>query len=60
MVVVYWVVGNVLQAAISSALVSSGLLDTDGAFRAGLIIGWGILFVLSYVARERLDDWLRS
>ena len=60
MVVVYWVVGNILQSVIGSGLVSAGLLEEEGAFRAGLIAGWGLLFVLSYRFREQLDDWLRA
>jgi hypothetical protein len=60
MVVVYWVIGNILQALLASAMVNAGLFDADNAFRAGLIAGWGILFVLSYIVRERLDAWLRA
>ena len=60
MVVVYWVLGNVLQAALGSLLVSGGLLDDELASRAGLVLGWGLLFVVSFVFRERLDDWLRG
>ena len=60
MVMVYWIAGNVLQSALAWLLVSGGLLDTDTAGRAGLILGWGLLFVVSLINRERLDDWLRS
>lgn len=60
MVVVYWVGGNVLQAALASLVVSGGLLDAEMASRAGLVVGWGLLFVVSLVFRERLDAWLRS
>jgi len=60
MVVAYWIVGNVLQSILASLIVSAGLLDAETASRAGLILGWGLLFVLSYIFRERLDDWLRS
>ena len=60
MVVVYWVLGNVLQAVLGSLLVNGGLLDDEMASRAGLVLGWGLLFVVSLVFRERLDDWLRA
>ena len=60
MVVVYWVVGNLLQSVLASLLVSGGLLDVETASRVGLVLGWGLLFVVSLIFRERLDDWLRS
>jgi hypothetical protein len=60
MVIVYWVGGNVLQSVLGWLLVSGGLLDAEMASRAGLILGWGLLFVVSLIFRERLDDWLRS
>ena len=60
MVVAYWVVGNAVHAVIARLLVGGGLLDDELAGWAGLVIGWGLLFVLSFVYRERLDDWLRS
>ncbi len=60
MVVAYWIVGNILQSVFGWMLVSAGLLDAETAGRAGLILGWGLLFVISLVFRERLDDWLRA
>ena len=60
MVIVYWVLGNVLQAALGSLLVSGGLLSDEMASRVGLVLRWGLLFVVSLVFRERLDDWLRA
>ena len=60
MVVVYWVLGNVLQAVLGSLLVSAGLLDAEMAGRAGLALGWGLLFAVSLVLRDHLDDWLRA
>ena len=60
MVVAYWVTGNVLQAALASLLVGGGLLDDEMASRTGLILGWGLLFAVSLVFRERLDGWLRA
>jgi hypothetical protein len=60
MVVAYWIVGNVLQTALAWLLVSAGLLEAETAGRVGLILGWGLLFVVSLVYRERLDDWLRA
>jgi hypothetical protein len=60
MVIVYWVLGNVLQAALAWLLVRAGLLDAETAGWAGLIVGWGLLFVVSLAFRERLDDWLRA
>jgi len=60
MVVVYWVGGNVLQSVIGSLFASGGLLEPDTAFGVGLVLGWGLLFLISYYFREPLDDWLRS
>ena len=60
MVIAYWVLGNVLQSALAWLLVSGGLLEAETAGRAGLILGWGLLFVISFIFRERLDDWLRA
>jgi hypothetical protein len=60
MVVVYWVGGNILQSALGSLLVSGGLLDSDNAFRVSLVLGWGLLFLVSFVYREQLDRWLRT
>jgi len=60
MVVAYWILGNILQAVLASLLASAGLLDAEMAGWAGLIVGWGLLFVVSFVFRERLDDWLRA
>lgn len=60
MVIVYWVLGNILQAVLASLLTSAGLLDPEMAGWAGLVLGWGLLFVASLVYRERLDDWLRA
>ena len=60
MVIAYWVLGNVLQSALAWLLVSGGLLDAETAVPAGLVLGWGLLFVISFIFRERLDDWLRA
>ena len=60
MVVVYWVGGNILQSILSWLLVNGGLLDADNAFRVGLILGWGLLFLVSFYCREQLDHWLRT
>jgi hypothetical protein len=60
MVVAYWVVGNIIQATLAWMLITGGLLDAEWAGRAGLILGWGLLFVVSLLYRERLDDWLKS
>lgn len=60
MVIAYWIVGNVLQSILSTLLVSAGLLDSEMAGRVGLVLGWGLLFVVSFVYREPLDDWLRT
>lgn len=60
MVIAYWIVGNVLQSGFAWLLVSGGLLEAELAGRFGLILGWGLLFVVSLIYRERLDDWLRA
>lgn len=60
LVVVYWVGGNILQSALGSLLVNGGLLDSENAFRVGLVLGWGLLFLVSLYFREQLDRWLRA
>ena len=60
MVVVYWVVGNVLQSVFGGLLERGGLVSADTAFFTGLILGWGLLFLISLYFREQLDHWLRS
>ena len=60
MVIAYWVLGNVLQAVFGWLAASAALLDPEMASRAGLVLGWGLLFVISFIFREQLDDWLRS
>ena len=60
LVVVYWVGGNILQSALGSLLVNSGLLDSENAIRVGLVLGWGLLFLVSLYFREQLDRWLRA
>ena len=60
MVIADWVLGNVLQSALAWLLVSAGPLEAEAAGRAGLVLGWGLLFVISFIFRERLDDWLRA
>ena len=60
MVIAYWIVGNIVQATLTWLLASNGLLGEEWAGRVGLIVGWGLLFVVSLIFRERLDDWLKS
>jgi hypothetical protein len=56
----YWIGGSLLQSALGWLLTNGGLLDADSAYRASLILGWGLLVVVSFVYREGLDDWLRA
>jgi hypothetical protein len=60
MVIAYWIVGNILQSGFAWLLVRSGLLEPELANWVGLIVGWGLLFVVSLIYRESLDDWLRA
>ena len=60
MVIAYWIVGNILQSGFAWLLMRSGLLEAELASWVGLIVGWGLLFVVSLIYRESLDDWLRA
>jgi hypothetical protein len=60
MVIVYWVVGNALQSVLGGLIERAGLVGPNDAVYAGLIVGWGLLFVLSLVYRDHLDRWLRT
>jgi hypothetical protein len=60
MVIAYWILGNVLQAAFAWLAERSSLVGADSAFTVGLILGWGLLFVISLAFREQLDGWLRA
>jgi hypothetical protein len=60
MVIAFWVVGNILQSIVGWLLGSSGLFDANTAFYVGLVLGWGLLFLISLYYRDYLDYWLRS
>lgn len=60
LVVGMWVLGNILEALLGAGLAGSGMVPDATAVWVGRIIGWGVLAVVAYVYRERLDDWLRD
>jgi hypothetical protein len=59
LVLVFWIIGNALQVGLSRLFEGSGLLDPSLIVITSQVIGWGLLFVISLVFRERLDFWLR-
>lgn len=60
LVVGCWLVGQLLQAGFASLFAGSDLFGSDGRPWPALIAAWGLLFVIAFVFRERIDDWLRS
>jgi hypothetical protein len=60
LVVGFWVAGQLLQAGLAALLAGSGLASEEAAVWPSLVVAWGLLFLLSYILRERLDDWLRT
>jgi hypothetical protein len=60
LVVGFWVAGQLLQAGLAALLAGSGLASEEAAVWPALVVAWGLLFLLSYILRERLDDWLRT
>jgi hypothetical protein len=60
MVAAFWIGGTALQSVLGWLLGSSGIVGEDSARTVGLILGWGILFLVSYAFREQLDEWLRT
>lgn len=60
LVVGCWVIGRVLQAGLTSLVAGSGLVSTEGAEWSAIVVAWGLLCVVAYTFRERLDDWLRA
>lgn len=56
----FWLVGTLLQSVFGWLVGSTGLVEAEIAFRAGQALGWGLLCVISFVYRERIDAWLRA
>ena len=56
----FWVIGTVLQSVFGSLVDTAGLFSTDVAHRVGQALGWGLLCVISFVYRVRIDAWLRA
>jgi hypothetical protein len=59
-VLALWIIGITLQTVFGTAVGATGLLEPDTSLRAGQILGWGLLCVVSFVYRHQIDDWLRS
>ncbi len=59
LVVAYWVVGTALQGGFRWLAEQAGVSDDDASTRIGLLLGWGLLFVVSVVYRHQVDGWLR-
>jgi hypothetical protein len=55
-----WIAGRLLQAGITALVANSGLLTPEAAEWPGIVVAWGLLCVVAYALRERLDDWLRA
>lgn len=60
LVVGFWVGGTILQSLLGWLLGQTGLLEPEIAGRLGQALSWGLLCVLSFVYRARIDDWLRG
>ena len=60
LVLAFWIVGNLVQAALTWTLEGRGLVGVEAAARWGLVLSWGLLFLVAFVLRERLDRWLRT
>jgi len=60
LVVGCWVLGRLLQAGLTSLVAESGVLTPEASEWPAIIVAWGLLCVVGYVYRERLDDWLRT
>jgi hypothetical protein len=59
LVVAYWVVGTALQSGVRWLAEQAGVTDEGTSTRVGLLLGWGLLFVVSVVYRHQVDGWLR-
>lgn len=60
LVVGCWVAGRLLQAGLTTLVADNGLLTPEAAEWAAILLAWGLLCVVAYVLRERLDGWLRA
>ncbi len=60
LVVGLWVVGRLLQGGLTSLVAGTGALSPEAAEWPAIIVAWGLLCAMSYVLRDRLDDWLRA
>ena len=60
LVAAFWIGGTALQTAFGWVLGTSGIVGSDSSATIGLILGWGVLFLVSLYFREPIDDWLRS
>ena len=60
LIVLLWLVGGALQTVFGLLLVNSGMLEAGTATLVGQILGWGLLVVVFYCYRKRLEDWLRT
>jgi hypothetical protein len=60
LVLAFWVIGNALQVGLTRLFDASGLLDPSLIVITSQVLGWGLLFIISFLYRERLDFWLRN
>lgn len=59
MVIVFWITGSVFQTLFGLLINSSGLVAEGSEVWMGRVLGWGLLFVISWIYRDQLDTWLR-
>ena len=59
-VLALWLVGGALQAIFGRLVADSGVVDADTAPLIGLLLGWGLLCVICFYYRKRLETWLRT
>ena len=60
LIILLWLVGGALQTIFGLLLAEGGMLEPGTATLVGQILGWGLLVVIFYWYRKRLEDWLRT
>ena len=60
LIILLWLVGGALQTIFGLLLAEGGMLEAGTATLVGQILGWGLLVVVFYRYRKRLEDWLRT
>ena len=59
MVLGFWVTGSLLQTLFGLVIHTTGLVPEGTEIWMGQILGWGLLFAVTYYYRDPIDTWLR-